>query len=106
MAKTPRSLAGKIVAITGGARGIGRATASALVAQGARIFESQQGKAAIAGNEPVLHAVEDEGRGGMLFHNSAPGFADEGQQLIHFRASRNLIANPRHGLRSIQTRAR
>jgi NAD(P)-dependent dehydrogenase (short-subunit alcohol dehydrogenase family) len=37
MAKVPRSLAGQVVAITGGARGIGRATASALIAQGARI---------------------------------------------------------------------
>jgi NADP-dependent 3-hydroxy acid dehydrogenase YdfG len=37
MAKAPRPLAGKVVAITGGARGIGRATASALIAQGARV---------------------------------------------------------------------
>jgi NAD(P)-dependent dehydrogenase (short-subunit alcohol dehydrogenase family) len=37
MAKAPRSLAGKVVAITGGARGIGRATAGALIAQGARV---------------------------------------------------------------------
>ncbi|MGI8715993.1 MAG: SDR family oxidoreductase [Solirubrobacteraceae bacterium] len=37
MAKASRSLAGKVVAITGGARGIGRATASALIAQGARV---------------------------------------------------------------------
>ena len=37
MAKLPRSLAGKVVAITGGARGIGRATAGALIAQGARV---------------------------------------------------------------------
>ncbi len=37
MAKAPRSLTGKVVAITGGARGIGRATAHALVAQGARV---------------------------------------------------------------------
>jgi NADP-dependent 3-hydroxy acid dehydrogenase YdfG len=35
MAKTPRSLSGHVVAITGGARGIGRATAAALIAQGA-----------------------------------------------------------------------
>ena len=32
--KAPRSLAGRVVAITGGARGIGRATAQALIAQG------------------------------------------------------------------------
>jgi len=37
MAKAPRSLAGKVVAITGGARGIGRTTAAALIAQGARV---------------------------------------------------------------------
>src|ERR1700684_181981 len=37
MAKAPRSLAGKIVAITGGGRGIGRATATALIAHGAPV---------------------------------------------------------------------
>jgi NAD(P)-dependent dehydrogenase (short-subunit alcohol dehydrogenase family) len=37
MAKAPRSLVGQTVAITGGARGIGRATAAALISQGARI---------------------------------------------------------------------
>jgi NAD(P)-dependent dehydrogenase (short-subunit alcohol dehydrogenase family) len=37
MAKQPRSLSGKVVAITGGARGIGRATAAALVRKGARV---------------------------------------------------------------------
>jgi NAD(P)-dependent dehydrogenase (short-subunit alcohol dehydrogenase family) len=37
MAKVARSLAGQVVAITGGARGIGRATAAALITQGARV---------------------------------------------------------------------
>ena len=37
MAKQPRILAGQTVAITGGARGIGRTTAQALLRQGARV---------------------------------------------------------------------
>jgi NAD(P)-dependent dehydrogenase (short-subunit alcohol dehydrogenase family) len=37
MAKQPRPLAGRVVAITGAGRGIGRATAVALAAKGARI---------------------------------------------------------------------
>jgi NAD(P)-dependent dehydrogenase (short-subunit alcohol dehydrogenase family) len=37
MARGPRPLAGQVVAITGGARGIGRATAAALIRHGARV---------------------------------------------------------------------
>lgn len=37
MAKQPRPIRGRVVAVTGGARGIGRATAAALLREGARV---------------------------------------------------------------------
>lgn len=37
MARQPRSLTGKVVALTGGARGIGRATAAAMTREGMRV---------------------------------------------------------------------
>jgi NAD(P)-dependent dehydrogenase (short-subunit alcohol dehydrogenase family) len=57
VSRAPRSLVGKVVAITGGARGIGRATAAALIAQGARL--------AIGDIEATLaeHTAEDLGNG-------------------------------------------
>jgi NAD(P)-dependent dehydrogenase (short-subunit alcohol dehydrogenase family) len=59
MAKVPRSLAGSVVAITGGARGIGRATAAALIAQGARV--------AIGDIDAALaEQTADELRGGTI----------------------------------------
>lgn len=56
MAKAQRSLAGKVVAITGGGRGIGRATAAALITQGARV--------AIGDIEPGLAVRTAEELGG------------------------------------------
>jgi NAD(P)-dependent dehydrogenase (short-subunit alcohol dehydrogenase family) len=77
MARALRSLGGQVVAITGGARGIGRATAAALIAQGARV--------AIGDIEPGLAArtAQDLGAGTIGFEldvtdrESFDGFLEE-----------------------------
>jgi NADP-dependent 3-hydroxy acid dehydrogenase YdfG len=54
MAKQPRILAGQTAAITGGARGIGRATAKALLAQGMRVAVGDVDSAAAAATAQEL----------------------------------------------------
>ena len=56
---TPKSLVGHVVAITGGARGIGRATADALLAQGCRVAIGD------IDEQLVVHTATELGRGAV-----------------------------------------
>ena len=57
MTRQPRSLHGRLVFVTGGARGIGRATAAALVAEGARVVIADLDAALAAATAAELDGV-------------------------------------------------
>ena len=85
MAKAPRSLAGQVVAITGGARGIGRATAAALIAQGARV--------AIGDIEASL--AERTAAGARRRDDRAAARRDRPRELRHVPATRSRRGSAR-----------
>jgi NAD(P)-dependent dehydrogenase (short-subunit alcohol dehydrogenase family) len=82
MAKERRSLSGKVVAITGGARGIGKATAAALVRRGCRV--------AIGDLDLALAEETADGLGGgtvalpldVTDRDSFAGFLDEAERQL------------------------
>lgn len=82
MAKERRSLSGKVVAITGGARGIGKATAAALVNKGCRVaigdleLELAEKTAAHLGGGTVALPLDVTDRG------SFEGFLDEAERQL------------------------
>jgi NAD(P)-dependent dehydrogenase (short-subunit alcohol dehydrogenase family) len=82
MAKERRSLSGKVVAITGGARGIGKATARALVRKGCRVaigdldLELAEGTAAELGGGTAALPLDVTDRG------SFAAFLDEAEREL------------------------
>jgi NAD(P)-dependent dehydrogenase (short-subunit alcohol dehydrogenase family) len=82
MAKEPRSLTGKVVAITGGGRGIGRAIAQALTREGARVAvgdldqESAERTAAELGGDTVGLGIDVTDRPALV------AFLDEVEQRL------------------------
>jgi NAD(P)-dependent dehydrogenase (short-subunit alcohol dehydrogenase family) len=82
MAKERRSLSGKVVAITGGARGIGKATATALVRKGCRVaigdldLSLAEQTAAELGGGTVALALDVTDRG------SFSAFLDEAERQL------------------------
>ena len=77
MAKEPRSLSGKVVAITGGGRGIGRAIAQALAREGALVAV---GDLDVAAAESVASELGGQALGLSLDvtdHAGFTGFLDE-----------------------------
>ena len=82
MAKQRRSLSGKVVAITGGARGIGKATAEALVRRGCRVaigdldLALAEGTAAGLGGGSVALALDVSDRA------SFEAFLDEAERQL------------------------
>jgi NAD(P)-dependent dehydrogenase (short-subunit alcohol dehydrogenase family) len=82
MAKERRSLGGKVVAITGGARGIGKTTAAALVGKGCRVAigdldqELAEKAAAQLGGGTIALPLDVSDRG------SIEGFLDEAERQL------------------------
>ncbi len=82
MAKERLSLSGKVVAITGGARGIGKATATALVRKGCRVaigdldLELAEQTAASLGGGTIALALDVTDR------RSFAGFLDEAERQL------------------------